>query len=174
MGANHIFHIRIPALVYLKSHCSGVLSNYTNFILFTGGKIFILLGNSFLRTYILKKSDTRKNIFPNLVLPGVTELFLLIHISLSQKWMELKVRLEEAEGGIVWGVAVPWPNEASVICQWEHCDKSHFSSLPGDGLQSQICGRGEMWRLGHCRKIIPFIPSFLSQVPGRIYQGKTI
>lgn len=42
-----------------------------------------------------------KNIFPNLVLPGVTELFLLIYISLSQKWMELKVWLEEAERGIV-------------------------------------------------------------------------
>lgn len=64
MGANHIFHRRIPALVCLKSHSGGVLSNYTNFILFTGGKIFILLENSFLRTYIVKKNDTRKKYFP--------------------------------------------------------------------------------------------------------------
>lgn len=70
------FHLRLPALVYLRSRHGGVLSNYMNFVLFTGGKIFILPENCFLRIYILKKNYTRENIFPNLVLPLVTELFL--------------------------------------------------------------------------------------------------
>lgn len=102
VSKSYFFHLRLPALVYLRSHRGGVLSNYMNFILFTGGKIFILPENSFLRTYILKKKKnyTRKNIFPNLVLPVVTELSLC-YIYLSQKWMELKLRLEVAERGIV-------------------------------------------------------------------------
>lgn len=86
--------------MYPKCHRGGVLSNRTNFILFTGGKIFVLLENSFLRTDVFKKNYTRQNIFPNLALPGVTEL-ILCYISLSQKWMELKARLEVAERGTV-------------------------------------------------------------------------
>lgn len=86
--------------MYLRSHHGDVLSYYTNFILFTGGKIFILLENSSSKNIYIRNISTRKNIFPNLVLPGVTEL-LLFYISLSQKWTELKARLEVAERGIV-------------------------------------------------------------------------
>lgn len=172
------FHLRLPALVYLRSHRGGVLSNYTNIILFTGGKVFILPENSFLRTYILKKKKNnkkhRKNIFSNLVLPGVTELFLC-YISLSQKWMELKTRLEVAERGFVWGMVVPWPNKVSV-CYVPLWQIPLFQLWLGMGCSPKFVVEEKCENWGHCRKIIPFshTTAFLSRVPDRIYQGKTI
>lgn len=51
-----------------------------------------------------------------------------------------------------------------------------FPGLTRDGLQSQSCGEGEVWELGHCRKIKPFshTTAFVSQVPDSIYQGQKI
>lgn len=175
MWANHIFHLRLPALVYLRSHHGDVLSYYTNFILFTGGNIFILLENSSSKNIYIRNIYTRKNIFPNLVLPGVRELFLF-YISLSQKWMELKARLEVAERGTVWGMAAPWPSEVSVpyVPMRELWQIPLFQLWLGKGCCPKAREeRCENW--GDFRKIIPFshTTAFLSQVPDSIYQGKT-
>lgn len=57
--------------------------------------------------------------------------FILFYITLSQKWMKLKVRMEGAEREIVSRMRL-FPDQMKslfLMSKWQHSNKSHYFSM---------------------------------------------